>query len=211
MKPTFSNNSYLRTMNAYNYDELLQVISSGKWFKNGDFDFYYRAIPYSGELPENVVLLEMRCNTIKRVKHQWFYKISKSNYSQNLIYSGKNLESFMCERMKQWALNMNPKTLRAFAGRSFKSYLNAIPRDLLNEEFVEKLNKSLEEGFVKRIKSMPLSEESQLEDVKQMVQKSRDLFKDIVVGNAQSKDEVDTNKKQKFDDAIKTTQEIFAK
>lgn len=210
MRPIFTGKAY-QTIKAFNFDELLLTIKNGDWFKTGDFRCYYRAIPSNVKLPPNVVLLECQSNTCNN-KTKFFFNLEKSDSPDERIYAGKDLEKLICDRVVSWAKNMNPKTLRAFGGSSFKSYLNHIPREvLLKGDFSERLRVSLEKGFVERIESMPLASESDLDDVVSMVEESKKQLDNVVKKQDENQSLLEDNSRKKFDEAIEKTHQIFSK
>lgn len=202
-----------RAIKCHNYEQALDVIKSGAWFRTQSFDFYYRAIPCEThkEMPENVALFHKACVTGK-LQYKEFYRLEKSQDANVVIFTGEDLKDLICKELNSWALNMNPKTLRAFSGRSFESYMNSVPKEiLLDNGFYKRMQVALESGFVQRIKSMPLEQVCELDEVKNMVCASKDIFDKVVKTNVESQDILETNSRQKFDEAIARTHEIFSK
>ena len=149
MRYVFTGATY-GTIKCKNFDELQEALNNGCYFKlTPNDDFYYRAVPYSKYLPENVVLLERRCATSKTSYYTFFYKIEKDEKEK--IYSGENLENVILKNVEDWAREIKPNTMTAFHGKRFKSFINAIPNEFLcKDKFFEKMKASLIKGFKKR-------------------------------------------------------------
>ena len=149
MKNVFKGATY-GTIKCKNLDELQKAIISGGYFKRTpNDDFYYRAVPCSQYLPDDVVLLERRCTTSKTTYCTFFYKIEKDEKEK--IYSGKNLENVILKNVEDWAREIKPETMTAFHGKRFRSFINAIPEEFLcKDKFFDKLKSSLKKGFIKR-------------------------------------------------------------
>ena len=149
MKNVFKGATY-GTIKCKNLDELQKAIISGGYFKRTpNDDFYYRAVPYSKYLPENVVLLERRCTTSKTTYCTFFYIFEKDEKEK--IYSGESLENVILKNVEDWAKEIKPNTMTAFHGKRYKSFINAIPNEFLcKNKFFDKMKASLIKGFKKR-------------------------------------------------------------
>lgn len=156
MRHIYSGSCYNR-IKCSNYDEVIDAIKSGEWFRTDSMDWHYISRPFEVNrnvpVPENLVLLKRVCVTSVTTKFTYFYLIEKDETTSNKIYVGKALEDKICEEVKMWTRDLNPKTLKAFGGHDFSSYLNAIPREVfLREGFVDRLKKVLVDGFIERIR-----------------------------------------------------------
>ena len=161
MRDSYSGN--YRTFKCNNYDEVIAQIKNGDVFRLDAMDWYYQVIPHDGVLPNDIFYMRRTCITARSAKWRWFYKIEKDeNGSQ--IYVGKALEDKICDELKLWARDMNPKTLCAFSGKRFVSYLNAIPSEIYQREgFAERMKKTFNSGLVKRMNYLHNGQEVELE------------------------------------------------
>lgn len=145
-----------RTFPVFNIEDLNKAIESGEWFRTNEFDFYYKSVPYNSsyeELPNDIVPLKRVCVTSVNSYWSSFYKITKSNNENAKIYIGADLENLILKELAMWAREINPKTLKAFGGKDFNSYLNAIPKEIiLKDGFIEKMEEALNSGFSTRIR-----------------------------------------------------------
>lgn len=149
MRKVFNGSTY-DTIKCGNVEELKKTLRKGSFFKRTETDnFYYRAVPCSQYLPDDVVLLERRCTTSKTTYCTFFYKIEKDEKEK--IYSGKNLENVILKNVEDWAREIKFETMTAFHGKRFRSFINAIPEEFLcKDKFFDKLKSSLKKGFIKR-------------------------------------------------------------
>ena len=167
-------------------------------------DFYHRYIPCEVgrgyTLPENVGLLRDVCVTSVNTKYKYFYEFVKVNDPKAKIYIGKDLEDLICRELSMWAQNINVK-LKAFSGRDFCSYLNAIPSEVfLKEGFKERMKNALKEGFVKRSEkndAVTLSGLSELLDVAYELKDSCQKKKEEIASSAFDKNVQDRIAKMK--------------
>ena len=73
------------------------------------------------------------------------------NWAISCRYFEIGLEEYILLDLRDWAIELNPKTMTAFGGRRFKSYLNAIPSEVLSkEDFLKRAKNALSAGFRKR-------------------------------------------------------------
>ena len=149
MRKVFNGSTY-DTIKCGNVEELKKTLRKGRFFKRTETDdFYYRAVPCSQYLPDDVVLLERRCTTSKTTYCTFFYKIEKDEKEK--IYSGESLENVILKNVEDWAKEINPNTMTAFHGKRYKSFINAIPNEFLcKNKFFDKMKASLIKGFKKR-------------------------------------------------------------
>lgn len=156
MRHIYNGNCYNR-IKCSNYDEVIDAIKSGEWFRTDSMDWHYISVPFevsrNTSVPGNVFLLRRVNVTSVTTKFTYFYTIEKDETTSSKIYVGKALEDKICDEVKMWVKNINPKTLKAFGGHDFTSYLNAIPQEVfLRDGFADRLKKVLVSGFVERIK-----------------------------------------------------------
>ena len=149
MRKVFNGSTY-DTIKCGNVEELKKTLRKGRFFKRTETDdFYYRAVPCSQYLPDDVVLLERRCTTSKTTYCTFFYKIEKDEKEK--IYSGESLENVILKNVEDWAKEIKPNTMTAFHGKRYKSFINAIPNEFLcKNKFFDKMKASLIKGFKKR-------------------------------------------------------------
>lgn len=145
---------YYKTIKCENFVALQIALQDGHWFRtNTDLDFYYKMLPASAapgyEMPEDIVKLRSVCVTSFSTKFTYFYKIEQSTGGH--IYFGNELKDLICKELKEWTREMNPSTLRAFGGKSFVSYLKAIPDEIyFSFKFLQRMQKALASGFARR-------------------------------------------------------------
>lgn len=205
MKDMYRGHAY-GLIKCSNFDELKEVLQNGECFRVSNMPWYFRAIPFqapSGVNVENVAYLRRVCTTSVTTKFTSFYHIEKSDDSSLKVYKGKELEDLICDELNKWIKNLNPKTLKAFSGKSFVSYLNAIPQELLiNENFAKKVKKTITNGCVKRVKSAD----------------SEEIIENFYTISESSKKIIDEQKKRGFENSsniseksLKNLEEIKAK
>lgn len=136
-------------------DEEIKAIISGELFKTESFTWYCRAVPFEARtnkaVSSNLVCLEKYCSTSRCTK-QWSFVVLEVN-AEGHIYCGEELEKKILKEVASWMKNINPKTKRAFSGKSFESYLNALPTEfMVDEKFVDKVKDVIRRGAVGRIK-----------------------------------------------------------
>ncbi len=163
-----------------NYDQVVDAIKSGEWFRTDSMDWIYKSVPVETvdgvEVPEGIYCLRRVCVTSPTTQFTYFYHIINSETTKNKIYSGKALEDKICKEIKAWIKEVNPKTLRGFSGKSFVSYLNAIPKELyLNGNFEERVKKSLTNGFVDRMQKLESGDAKELEDIFNLSKTTREI------------------------------------
>ena len=165
-----------RSMPAYNFEELKKAVESGEWFRTDAFDFYYKSVPYNsnyGEVPENIVPLKRVCVTSINSYWSSFYKLEKSDNESTRVYAGKDLEDLICKELTSWAKNLNPLTMKAFGGRDFFCYLNAIPKEIiLKEGFVKRMESALKKGFIVRAKTAKQTDIPYIDGLSKLAQDS---------------------------------------
>ncbi|MBP3432050.1 MAG: hypothetical protein J6K39_04280 [Clostridia bacterium] len=198
-----------------NLEEVKQLKDSGEWFRTESLDFYYKCLPYEcarGVLPpKDVSLLRMVCVTSVTTKYTYFYQfVEKENVK---LYFGKELEDLICKELKLWAMDLNPKTLRGFSGKSFEAYLRAIPKEIyLKEGFVEKMKKALKSGFVKRIKTCDFTSENELQDIENLASVSCKLLEENRISKNATQQKVEENAlAAQKSEAINKIEKIFEK
>lgn len=145
----------------YSSQEEFDAIKNGELFKTENFNWYCRAVEFdvkgSAPIPTDMVCIEKTCSTSKCTKRWSFYKLEKMS-GQKIYYAG-GLKRKIYSEISSWMRNVNPKTGRAFSGKSFLSYIKALPREfLLDEKFYEKVQDLIAKGAIERIKGAQLEE-----------------------------------------------------
>lgn len=196
------------TIKCSNFEELLEAIETGAWFKTDDFDWYYKKIPYGGNghnpLAENVFAARRLCVTSINTQFSCFCRIEKAESSQSKIYTGKELENKICEELRLWAVNINPKTLRAFSGKSFVSYLNAIPKEIyLKGNFANRMETALIQGFVQRMEAVSQDNADELDTIFALSKQAKELVKLNLKEKSKTQKDAENNTVQTFEE-IKT-------
>lgn len=138
---------------CYNYNEAVEKIKNFEKFSVNNRNYYYQlsSASSSGTCPEDIFLLEMICKNSVNAKHTYFVQIKPSESKKDVFYFGANLENHILKMLNLWGGKMNAETLTAFGGRRFKSFLNAIPKEiLLKDNFIKRAKKALSAGFNNR-------------------------------------------------------------
>lgn len=137
---------------AHDYDKVVGKIKKGKIFRCGALNFYCKLSKYKPNVvADGVFLLDMVCATSDTTRRTCFVRVEKSDNENDAVFFGKALEEYILSDLRDWAIELNPKTMTAFGGRRFKSYLNAIPSEVLSkEDFLKRAKNALSAGFRKR-------------------------------------------------------------
>lgn len=172
---------FYRNIYCCNFDEVIKDVKQGEWFRTDSMDWYYKVISYGDgtfdKIPAGVYLLQMQCATSVKTRWKTFAYFLKSDDTEQKIYVGKNLEDKICEELKLWVKEMNPRTMRAFSGKSFVSYLNAIPKDIyLREGFADRMKQVLTDNFVKRIKKLDADHMEELNELYTISKSSKEII-----------------------------------
>ena len=135
--------------------EVIESMREENWFyMHGvdNYDWYYRIeqMPitnYKGEQGYLVRRVNMTSAKTQVCRYYWFVEDEKG--AQILI--GNNLKEFIEKQIKLWIKQLNLNTMTAFAGKRYASFLNAIPKDVLQDDnFSEKLVKIIDQEVAKR-------------------------------------------------------------
>lgn len=122
----------------YATDEEREAILNGEIFQTNDFSWYFKSIPYDVcagyQVPEDFVNLELDCTTSKYTKQWRYFQLVRDPNAK--VYYDEKLRNKIFADLKLWMRDINAK-LRAFSGKSFISYINALPeRFLIDENFI---------------------------------------------------------------------------
>lgn len=163
------------TFKCNNFDEVIEHIKNGEVFRTDAMDWYYRVIPSEYDLPKDVFYMRRTCITSVTTKWRWFYKVERDGNGSK-IYVGKDIEDKICDELKLWAREINPKTMCAFSGKRFVSYLNAIPPEIYaHEGFVDKMKKTFNNALIKRMKGLQEGQEMELERLFTISQTTKEI------------------------------------
>lgn len=168
-----------------NYEEAMEKIKEGKIFRDNNFNFYYRlskaTISTTEPVPENILPLDMLCVTSVTTKHTYLIRIVKSENKSDVLYFDDKLEDLILRELHLWGKSMNTDKLTAFGGKRFKSYLNAIPHEILSRKnFLKKAGKALSDGFKNRTFKV----------------EEADLITDLAVQNLEKRNATETTNKE---------------
>ncbi len=140
---------------CFNYEEALEKIKNGQIFRRNNLGFYYRLskanVKTNSSIPENVILLEAVCVTSSTTKRTGLYQLIRSENPNDTLFFDKELNKFILKELFLWGRTMNTEKLTGFGSRRFKSYLMAIPYEVVSQpQFLKSAKKALSNGFKNR-------------------------------------------------------------
>lgn len=147
------------TIPCFNYEEAVKKIENGQIFRRDDLGLYYQKsnaqVKNSVSMIKNddksIFLLDLVCVTSVTTKHTYFICIEKSDNKNDTFYFDTKLENLILRELNLWGKTMNTEKLTGFGGKRFRSYLNAIPHEILSRKnFLNRAEKALSDGFKNR-------------------------------------------------------------
>lgn len=162
-----------------NLEVIRELFKSGETFRTANMDYYYQSVPFDSKrgIPtEDIACLRRICVTSPTTKTYRFYKPEKVEVGGEIFF-GKSLENLVLKEMKLWIKNLNVKSMKAFSGRSLKSYIMGLPDEIVNSSdgFFSKLWKTVQAGFTERMENCNFED---LEDVHKASQKTVEYLKE---------------------------------
>lgn len=156
---------YYRTRNKLYYatEEQKEAILDGEIFQTSNNDYYYILYPQTGwdseNVPSDVIKVERRYNgSVHAPKDRWNYQLVQD--SDAVLYYGESLKKRIAGHVKLWMKSINPVTGKAFKGRDFKSYICALPKELIaDENFANTILFAIKSTLVSRVKKAGTEEE----------------------------------------------------
>ena len=146
---------YIKKAKIANLSEAIESMRDGNWFYvygMDNYDWYYRIeqMPITNMKGEKGYLVRRVNMTSARTTFRSYYWFLDDSDGEKILI-GEDLKTFIEKQVKMWIKQLNVNKMTAFSGKRYASFLNAIPKEVLQEDgFSEKLIKIITQEVDKR-------------------------------------------------------------
>ena len=146
---------FIKKVQISNLSEVIARMREGDWFCAPGmdlYDWYYRIeqMPITNMNGERGYLVRRANMSSSRSFRRYYWFVEDPNGVE--VFIGDGLKTFLERQIKMWIKQMNVGSMTAFSGKRFASFLNAIPREVLQEDdFGQRLIQTIYTEIDKRI------------------------------------------------------------